>query len=581
MNSYLFAFFVALTASLFLTRTVRELALVRGWVDFPDSVRKMHPAPVPRVGGIAIYLSMLIALLLVCFLPTNVAKNLKENIVPAVTMLGLGGLMMLVGLWDDLKGLSAWRKFSAQILLAVAAWALGFRILESWGRGGTIHALGLLSLPLTIIWIVGVTNAFNLIDGIDGLAAGASLFAMISMIVLSIANNLQLSPVLLAALAGATLGLLRYNFNPASIFLGDCGSQLLGFMLALLAIRNSQKSPTAFAIAVPIVAFGLPMVDTAMAIIRRFLSGRPIFSSDRKHIHHVLIERGLTPRGVVILLYGVCGLFGLISLLFINPVGKTAGLILAILGACVWFGIQQLGYPELREMNAHFSRSIMNQRKLIAGSVAVGKMREGIRRAQGLEELLQAVSAGLELLSFSRFELRLPLRDDPTLFLDGPWKAVPDGPGQFLLQWSSPCLSCSVYHGSGESPQAGTAPAAKSSPRFRGRTWSRLNSPPSTCDECDVMNGSLFPDELREANESDATNFKLEFDLHLPVADDSAGSNSGINNGASMTFYHPALVEYPVSAMSVLSQNMGMELETALQRIVKRPNQEMAAEKPM
>ncbi|MBZ5536097.1 MAG: undecaprenyl/decaprenyl-phosphate alpha-N-acetylglucosaminyl 1-phosphate transferase [Acidobacteriia bacterium] len=551
MNSYLFAFFVALAASLFLTSTVRDWALTRGWVDLPDSVRKLHPGPIPRLGGIAIYLSMLIALALVCLLPTNVARYLKENLIAAITILGLSGLMLLVGVWDDLKGLSAWKKFSAQIVLSVASWALGFRILESWGSAGSIHPLGILSLPLTIIWIVGVTNAFNLIDGIDGLSAGAALFAMISMIVLSIANNIQLSPVLLVALAGATLGLLRYNFNPASIFLGDSGSQLLGFMLALLAIRNSQKSPTAFAIAVPIVAFGLPVVDTAMAIIRRYVSGRPIFSGDRKHIHHVLMERGLTTRGVVILLYGVCGLFGLISLLFINPVGKTAGLVLAILGACVWFGIQQLRYPELKEMNAHFSRSFMHQRKLIAGSVAVGKMREGMRRAQGLEELLQNVAVVLQEMSFSRLELRLPTQEGSAISPGGQWKMVTGEPGRQVLQWSLPCLSC---------------------PTLLDEKRDRAESLGSDCDDCGVMKGSLFPDELREGLKKTDSDFKMEFEVRLSRSHETAGSDNGNKLPGSVTFYHPASVQYPVSAMSVLSQNIGLEFETALQRILSNGN---------
>lgn len=346
MITYLIAFLAALLASLAVTPCVRDGAKKLGWVDKPDAVRKLHPAPVPRLGGLAIFLALLVSVSVVYLLPAEANYPLRINLSRACTIIGLGGLMMLIGLRDDLKGLSPWQKFAAQMLVALAAWFLGLRILGSWSTNGGIFELGVLSLPITLIWIVGITNAFNLIDGIDGLSAGAALFAMLSMIVVSAAYHQWLTVLLLSSLAGASLGFLRLNFTPASIFLGDSGSLLLGFMLAVLGIESSEKSSTAFAIAVPIVAFGLPVLDTAIAVLRRFLSGKPIFTGDRRHIHHILMGRGLKPRNVVILLYGVCGLFGLISLLFMNPSGRTMGLSLAVLGACVWFGIQQLHYPE-------------------------------------------------------------------------------------------------------------------------------------------------------------------------------------------------------------------------------------------
>jgi glycosyl transferase family 4 len=474
---------------------------------------------------------------------------------------------MLIGLWDDLKNLSPWAKFSAQTLVALGCWALGFRIVASWAPGGEVSSLGMLSLPLTLLWIVGVTNAFNLIDGMDGLAAGSSLFAMMTMLVLSVSNDLYLSAVILAALAGATLGFLRYNFHPASIFLGDSGSLLLGFMLALLALRNSQKSSTAFAIAVPIVAFGLPVLDTAMAIIRRFLSGSPIFSGDRGHIHHVLIERGLKPRYVVVLLYGVSGAFGLISLWFMNPHGKPVGLVLAILGACLWFGIQQIRFPELRGLNNHLSLGFHNQRKLIAGSVAVEKMIHEIRHARGLAQLLQGLSAAFEELSFSRFELRIPiLTDDMRISLPKRWTKLHDGPGRLLLQWTSPCVDCWT--------RSNSKNHSEDSPRTpENDSWNMLNGYLSSsrtrsslpCDDCREMKRSLLRKGLLAVDRYGPGEVKLEFEIRVPMPPEFQ-KNNGNSDVGFVTFYHPHYCMFPVSAISILSQPVWMEIERSLQR---------------
>src|SRR5258708_9948174 len=164
------------------------------------------------------------------------------------------------------------------------------------------HLPWFLGLPLTILWVLAITNAFNLIDGLDGLAAGSALFSTLVAFVVALLNGYSLVTVMTIALAGAILGFLRYNFNPATIFLGDSGSLFIGFLLSALALAGAQKAPTIVAVAIPVVSFGLPILETSLSILRRLISGRPVFTADREHIHHKLLQHGLTHRQVVIVL---------------------------------------------------------------------------------------------------------------------------------------------------------------------------------------------------------------------------------------------------------------------------------------
>jgi len=174
----------------------------------------------------------------------------------------------------------------------------------------------------TVLWVLAITNAFNLIDGLDGLAAGSALFSTMVVFVVALLNGPTLVTVMTIALAGAILGFLRFNFNPATIFLGDSGSLFIGFVLSALALKGAQKAPTIVAVAIPIVSFGLPILETALSIVRRLISGRPIFTADREHIHHKLLQNGMTHRQVVILLYGVSAIFAMLSL-FLLPTGSS------------------------------------------------------------------------------------------------------------------------------------------------------------------------------------------------------------------------------------------------------------------
>lgn len=306
MKSYLAAFVVALVASLVLTPLVRSVALSRGFVARGGG-RHLHEGRIPRVGGIALALAWCVAVL--SFLPLESFG--KDTIAtPKHQLAGLvgGGLVLcLVGAIDDVRGLRVAHKILAQVAIAILAYACEFRIDAIWLPYFGILNMGAFALPVTVIWIVGVTNAVNLIDGLDGLAAGVSLIAAITGFFMAWMNGSALVALALAALIGILLGFLFYNFNPARIFMGDSGSYFLGYTLATTSLAGAvqQKTSTAVSMLVPMVALGLPIFDTLFSMLRRYIERRPLFDADRGHVHHRLLKLGFTHRRVVVLLYGV------------------------------------------------------------------------------------------------------------------------------------------------------------------------------------------------------------------------------------------------------------------------------------
>jgi UDP-GlcNAc:undecaprenyl-phosphate GlcNAc-1-phosphate transferase len=241
-----------------------------------------------------------------------------------------------------LFSLKPWQKLIGQLLAAVAASAAGIGIHSVAG-----HAFAhWLTLPMTILWLVLCTNAINLIDGVDGLAAGVGLFASATTLLAALLqNNFSLAAATMP-IVGALLGFLRYNFNPATVFLGDSGSLLLGFLLGSYSVLWSQKSATLVGMTAPLMALSIPLLDTALAIIRRFLRRKSIFVADRGHIHHRLLDRGLTPRKVALILYALSCIVAVFSLCISTH--RFDGLVIIVFCGAAWIGIQQLGYIELR-----------------------------------------------------------------------------------------------------------------------------------------------------------------------------------------------------------------------------------------
>jgi len=282
-----------------LTPLVRSEARQRGWLDHPDGGRKLHKVPVPRLGGLAVYGGFALGAGVVLALrppPTSDGRGLLH-------LLGASLLVLGVGLFDDVRGARPGLKLGVQTLAALYLYSSGYAIRSlSDPTGGDPLALGPLALPLTLLWFVAVSNAFNLIDGLDGLASGVALFATTTLFVAAVLNRHWETALLAAALAGALLGFLRYNTSPASIFLGDSGSLFVGFALAGLAVRGHMKSSTAIAVAAPLLALALPLVDAVIAVMRRLLGGRRVFEADGDHIHHRLLRRGPSPQRAVVLL---------------------------------------------------------------------------------------------------------------------------------------------------------------------------------------------------------------------------------------------------------------------------------------
>ncbi len=397
MNTYLSLFIIALCSSLVLTPMMRRLAERYKLFDNPRDGRCVHRAAVPRLGGVAIFLSVFIALAVLPVIDNSITHSLITNKSQLLATLIPATLIMFFGVYDDLYGAKAGVKFLAQGLAATMFYVLGGCIQAlSLPFIGSVELPMALGFVLTVLWTVGITNAFNLIDGIDGLAAGTALFASLVMLVVSLTLDHPFVTVVSIALAAALIGFLRYNFNPASIFMGDSGSLFIGFILAALSVHGTQKASTAIAVAVPLIAFGLPIIDTSLTIARRLVSGQPIFKGDREHVHHMLLARGWSQRRVVLALYGVCALFGLLSLLIVNDTGRTTGFILLIISAGIVISIGRLRYHEVDELKASMKRNLVEHRQRTINNIRIRRISHTISKATTSQELLCAVQEMLE-----------------------------------------------------------------------------------------------------------------------------------------------------------------------------------------
>ena len=343
MPNYIWAFLIALFVALIATPAVIVLAAKTGAMDAPDA-RKVHKGPMPRIGGLAIYCGFMAAILAML----NFA-DLTQEIANGVIGLLLGGtLIVIIGLIDDYKNLPAKVKLLGQILAACVVVYFDVRIDVITDPFGDYLYLEYLAVPATVFWIVGLTNTVNLIDGLDGLAAGVSTIASITIMLVALQEDVMIVALFTAALAGAALGFLRYNFNPAKIFMGDTGSMFLGFILAGISVIGAVKCTATIALIVPILALGLPIMDTTFAIIRRYRGGVPIFKPDKGHLHHRLLDLGFSQRQAVLLMYVISALLGL-SAVALNEVsgGMSIVIVVGVL-LVVFLGARKLGIFRLK-----------------------------------------------------------------------------------------------------------------------------------------------------------------------------------------------------------------------------------------
>jgi UDP-GlcNAc:undecaprenyl-phosphate GlcNAc-1-phosphate transferase len=393
MRTAAVAFIVSMLCGTFLTPLVRAWAHRLGALDHALSSRKIHGRPVPRLGGIAIVLAFYAPMVGLLLFHTGVGEMFLAEGRHVVGLFAGGAVIALLGLYDDFRGAGAGRKFLVQFAVAGFMYWLGFRIESLANPFGSSISLGWASLPFTMLWFVGIINALNLIDGLDGLAGGVSLVAVFTTFLISLQRGHPLMTLFSSALAGSILGFLFYNFNPASIFMGDTGSMFLGFVLAASATQTNQKSSTAVAVLIPAIALGLPIMDTLLAMGRRALRGRPLFQADKEHIHHRLLAIGLTHRQAVLVLYGFCVILAAVALVMTYANSTQAALLLLALGLLAFLSLRALGYLRLDRMSA----SGLERRRNRALRAAVRPLGRRLRQVRRIEEIWEIVDEAAAL----------------------------------------------------------------------------------------------------------------------------------------------------------------------------------------
>ena len=343
----LLAFAVSLLVAYVMTPPVKRFAEKVGAIDVPRDNRRVHDHPIPRMGGLAIFIGFVLSLIFFVPMSTKVLGLLVGSVIIAV----MGGV-------DDIVSLNPWVKLAGQIVAALVAIRCGlvFDVISNPNifAEETYIEIGWLSIPLTMLWIVGCTNAVNLIDGLDGLAVGVSAISSMTMLIVSLFVSEPVVSIILAALTGACLGFMPYNLNPAKIFMGDVGSQLLGFVLSTASIMGLFKLHAIITVFVPLLALALPLADTIFAFFRRILHGQSPFKADKGHFHHRLLAMGLNQKQVVAVLYGISAVLGLLAVLMAGDsmAVKIICLVAAfIISLGIWLKVFK-NNPNLREHHA-------------------------------------------------------------------------------------------------------------------------------------------------------------------------------------------------------------------------------------
>jgi UDP-GlcNAc:undecaprenyl-phosphate GlcNAc-1-phosphate transferase len=335
---------VAFLLTFLLTPLIRDHIGPLGFLDHPDGDRKKHAIAIPCVGGIAIAISYAATFGLALVSPFSYAQIIHAALPTIWKFVVPGLIVLLTGVLDDLFGFKAWQKLvgigGAAAFAVVAGISVNVHVFQFSASHPALNAV------VTVIWLIGCTNAFNLIDGMDGLATGVGLFASGTMLVAGLTQGNLPLVLAIMPLVGCLIGFLRYNFHPASVFLGDSGSLLIGFLLGCFGAFWSEKSVALVAMTVPLLAVSVPLLDVVLSILRRFLRNRSIFQGDRGHIHHMLLEQGFSPKVAVLIVYGLCALVAGLSLLSSALHNQFTGLIVLVFCVVVAIFVRSLGYVE-------------------------------------------------------------------------------------------------------------------------------------------------------------------------------------------------------------------------------------------
>jgi len=425
MKTYLALFVSSACFSLLLTPLILKLSERYGFGQDPTGERKVHARSIPRLGGIAIFISMIGTLTLLLLYDNRVAQVLNIHLSDLQVLFIPATLLFFTGLYDDLRSLNPWWKLVFQVSAALLCFQLGLRIeLVTNPLSGDLVNLGWLALPVTVVWLVGVTNAFNLVDGMDGLAGGLACLISISVGLMAMLNGRVLVAIFAVTIVGATLGFLRFNFHPARIFMGDGGSHFLGFLLAALAVRTGEKSSFIVSIAIPLLILGVPILETGVTILRRLLAGRPLFEADGGHIHHMLLRGGVSHRVIVLAMYLATAIFGLAA--FVLVFNRTMGiavitLLVSVLMALVF---TRLGYHEFREVGDLMERAFFFQRRILSNQIFIRAAASKLTDSESPAALFGQLAVLFHRLGFCRAQLNLAVANgDPS------WR-------MFLWDWS-------------------------------------------------------------------------------------------------------------------------------------------------
>ncbi len=430
---------VAAVAGLLITPLVIRIAVARELYDTPDT-RRLHTRPIPRLGGIVIYVATVLGLVTAYLLGIMGGEASPERQRFFTGVLLGGTVLFAAGLVDDLRGLRPLTKLAAQCVAAVIVYLYGLQIqVVTFGPPSDAVSLGWLALPLTVFWIVGVTNAFNVVDNMDGLATGLALVALATVAAAALVLGNSDVALVCVALTGALLGFMPYNFNPARIFLGDSGSLFVGFMLAVLSVHGALKSATAVLVAVPLFALAVPLFDLSLSIVRRWLRGVPIFVGDTRHISHRLLAIGFTQRRVVTVLSLVAGAFGLLGLLLaftpppaLRQIALTGGAVSLLL---ILYGMRQLKYSEFIEGRAALASGLGRIRRIIHDQIYASEVAQLIADSGSLDEISTILDAKAREFGFEAILL------DRASALDNRSIAVSSRPVGLALTLDHPVMS--------------------------------------------------------------------------------------------------------------------------------------------